>query len=920
MRIGQKNTLFVVALILLVLGGVAVSGFYLIKRHVNTAIDADLKRAHAVFVQAEKDAFARMLSTARGIAREPALVAALLTGDAATVRSMLEDLYPRPGIDLLALYPVKGGGESIAEGRKPHFTSRQVLASKPIRELVERILAGQPEAYGNALIFDTFLRLGAIPVESPLGGVLGVLVTGEEVAQPRVETLKQLVRADVALFQGNVILGSTLPDGGTPYHELAYPDERRMPLRFQAGGQDYLGHVYRVLAGDGATTAAHLLLAHSADSYWAPYRELGKRGLMFSALVLLVAALLGIGISRATLARPIMQLAATTRSIASGGDLEQRVSLRHNDELGELAQSFNRMLEHLSASRAELERNRQRFRDFAQSSSDWLWETDDECRLVYVSPGVTQCLGVRPEHFVGRHFAEIFPNDDIGALSERICPQADRHYPFKDFELCVTLPDGDRRYLRMNGMPVLEEGAFRGYRGTASDITKVRQHEERLSVLANQDQLTGLTNRRRFLVDLAHEIRRAQARGGHGILMLIDLDHLKMINDTAGHAVGDEIIVQVAGVLTAQSRGEDLVARVSGDEFAVAFPEMTLEQAKEKAAQILEAIGECKPRQTKLPVSVSASIGMVMFPDQASEAVELMALADTAMYAAKDAGRNRIRCYSEGDMARERMGTLLASRNQVMEALEQDRFELVFQPIASVLDGGIHHFETLVRIRDAHGNQIMPGTFIPAAEQFGLIGRVDRVIVRKALKRLAALPEARQDIGISINLSGLSVGDSDMLAYIEREVAAAGVAPERITFEVTETAACENMARAAEFIGRIGQMGCKISLDDFGVGFSSFSYLKNLDVDYLKIDGSFIRDIVRSHGDRLFVKALVDVARGMGIRTIAEFVESREAFTLLRRIGVDYVQGYYIGRPGPEIAAKPLEIPEDTPVSQALAG
>ncbi|WP_297527945.1 putative bifunctional diguanylate cyclase/phosphodiesterase [Thiohalobacter sp.] len=908
MKLGQKNTLFVVLLLLAVMIGVAVSGYLLIQRHVGQMIDQDIQRAHGVFVEAQKTAFDRMVSTARGIGREPALMAAAITGDAATVRSMLEDLFPRPGIDLLAIYLDAGGGNVVAEGRKPHFTSPQVLASRPLDELVQRVLGGADAAFGNALIFDTFLRLAATPIQAPDGTPIGVLLLGEEVGQPAVARLKELVSADVALFHGQAVLGSTLPTPETPFAELSYGGNDRRPLAFLAGGERYIGHVFRVLAGDGETTAAHLLLAHPAAHYWAPYEALGKRALLFSAVILVVAGVFGVAVSGATLTRPVLALVKATRQIASG-DLNHKVNIHRRDELGQLAQAFNLMLDNLGASQAELERNRQRFHDFAESSSDWLWETDAECRFVYVSSSITTTMGMRPDEFIGRRLDEIFVRDDMSDVMARLCPDRERYYPFRDLELTLTLIDGSRRHLRLNGMPVLEGGHFRGYRGTASDISKAKQDEERLTVLANQDQMTGLANRRRFLIDLAHEIRRSQSRGTRGALLLIDLDHLKLINDAAGHAVGDEIIVQVAGVLNRLSRKEDLVARVSGDEFAMAFPEMDREQALLKARQVLDAVNECRPIHGGQTINVTASVGLVFFPDQGGQAVELMAMADTAMYAAKDGGRNRIQVYSEADTARERMGSQLAWKNKVLEAIDHELFELVFQPIAGVVDGQVHHFETLVRIRDTDGNSLMPGNFIPAAEQFGLIGQVDRIIMRKAVAYLAGLPADMASVGISINLSGLSVGDEAMLDFIRETLGDSGVDPSRITFEVTETAACENMSRAVEFIARVRQLGCRISLDDFGVGFSSFSYLKNLKVDILKIDGSFIRDITRNREDRLFVKALVDVARGLGIRTIAEYVESAEAFALLRRIGVDYVQGYFVGRPQPHIERDKLRIP-----------
>lgn len=893
MRIGQKNSLLVVGLMLLVLVGVTGAGYLLVTGHVKRQISSDIQHAHEVYVQAQREAFAQLVSTARNIGQEPGLLAALLTAHPPTVRSTLEESFPRPGIDLLALSLESDPGRTLAEASKPHLVSPRVLASDAIQTLVRQVSQGARVAYGNAMIFETFLRLVAIPVSSPGGGVIGVMVLGQEVDQTAVERYQPLLRTQVALYDGQALVGATLPAGLAQLQGLT-PGR----VEFSLDGTGYLGRVYPVLAGDGRTPVARLLLAHAGDNYWAPYRSFALQGLLVSGAVLVVAAVLGMAISRRTLTRPLSLLAAATRKIAAG-DLSWKVELVRDDELGELAESFNRMLDDLRRSNEALEHNRRRFHDFAESSSDWLWETDAEGRFTYLSPGFKTSLGMDGRQCLGRTWQEVFPDDDLEALSVHLRPQRSRGFPFKDLTLRVCLQDATRRDLRISGIPVREQDRFAGFRGTASDISKQRINEERVTLLSNQDQLTGLANRRRFLVDLAHEIHRAQAHARHGVLALIDLDHLKLLNDAAGYAVGDEMIVQVAGVLERLAREEDIVGRISGDEFALTLPDMGLDDAREQAQRILDAIAECRPVRTKagVPINISASIGLVDFPDQGTDPVELIAKADSAMYAAKDAGRNRFEVFDENSMSREHVGGLLASRNRVLRGLEEDRFELHFQPIASVLNGEVHHFETLVRMRDDSGQVVPPSAFIPAAEQFGLIGRVDREIVRKAIYHIATLPDALGQVAFSINLSGLSVGEDDLLRLIEGCLDETGLDPVRITFELTETAACENMALAAEFLSRIRQLGCRIALDDFGVGFSSFSYLKHLHVDMLKIDGSFIREIVTNREDQLFVKALVDVARGMGIRTIAEFVESEAAFRLLQRLGVDYVQGYHIGRP-----------------------
>lgn len=902
MNIEEKNTLFVTSLVVTLLFSVSVLAYFLLDGHLHKEIGEDLDRAHEVFVEAEKNAFNRLLTTARGIRGEPSLIAATLTGDAGTVRGMLEDLYARPGVDLVAVYMDSGPSGVVGEGTKPHFTSPQVLNSKVLLDLVRNLTQGADVAYGNALVYDTLLRLVALPIENPLGGRIGVMIAGEEFGQGDVERIKQLVQSDVVVFHNNVVLGATLGGLEGLMERLPRDDgTRRAVLRFAVGNREYVGRVHNILATVGEhDVAAQLFLARALREYWEPYWELGRNAGIAAMIILAISAVIGVTISRRTLTRPIKALAQATRAVAKG-NLGYKVNIDRNDELGQLATSFNGMMASLIASRSEIERNRKRFSDFAGSSSDWFWETDRNGRFTYVSDSVRENLGFSTEQLLGRSFAEAFPGNNLVEVMSTLRPTQGEPNSFRDLECWVTDKEGSRHCLRLNGMPLGDGDEASGFRGTARDITKTKQDEQRLAVLSNQDHLTGLSNRSRFLKDLEHEIRRVERTGQSGALVLLDLDHLKLINDTFGHSAGDEIIVQVAGLLKRVSRSEDLLARLSGDEFALAFPAMDGVQAREKAEQLLQRIKELKPTLRGRVMNLSASIGIATFPEQGMAPVELLAKADTAMYAAKDSGRNKVVQFDEQAMSRERMDSQLAWKDRLVEALEKDLLVLAFQPIVSTHSGRVHHYEVLVRMQDSGGVLFPPGKFIPTAEQFGLIHQVDRAIVSKAIRYLAERRDLPAEVGLSINLSGLSVGNAEMFDLIHREVRESGVAPERFTFEVTETAACEQLNDAIEFIAKIRQLGCHISLDDFGVGFSSFSYLKHLRVDTIKIDGAFIREIHQNNADQLFVKALVDVASGLGMQTIAEFVENEQVYELVKRLGVDHVQGYYLGKPALQI-------------------
>jgi len=916
-NIEQKNTLFVISLVLVVLLGVAAAAFLLVRDHVAASIQTDLERARNVFIEAQKSQFDNLLTVARSARDEPSLIAASLTGDIATVRGMLDDLYPRPGADFMAVYLDTGPGGVAGAGNKPHYTSPQLLSSTELLGMVRSLAQGAPVAFGNALLYDSWLQLVAIPIENPLGGRVGALLVGKAFAQADLQRLRQLVYADMAIFSGNVVLASSIDNLQSRLHVLNGLSASGSVNTLDIESGRYSVRILPVLKQAGSREqAASVLLAVPHTLYWDPYQVLGVNALYFSLLILLVAALFGIAISRRTLTRPIQLLARATQAIAQG-DLSQKVVMQRSDEFGQLTSSFNAMLAALSMSQDELKQSRKRFRDFASSSSDWLWETDCGGHFTFVSNSVSDTLGMSADTWLGRTLAEVFPGSNVGELMALLRSAHRANDTFKDVEIWVQARSGDQHCLRLNGVPLLVDGQLAGYRGTARDITKLKQDEKRMVVLANQDHLTGLSNRRRFLQDLSHEIRRTERHGHLGVLLLIDLDHLKLLNDTAGHAAGDQIIVQVAGLLKRASREQDLLARISGDEFAVAYSAMDEKQGMQKARALLDRINALKPRFGGRTLNISASIGVVTFPGQGKVPVELLAKADAAMSSAKTSGRNRIHLYNESDMMRERMDNQLVWKDRLLEALDKDQLQLVFQPIVSVAGGRVSHYEVLVRMRDRDGTLIAPGKFIPAAEQFGLVQRLDQQIVSKALRCLADLPRVHDTIGLSINLSGLSVGSQEMYNCIEREVREAGVEPSRITFEITETAACEQLDSAMEFIQKVRQLGCNISLDDFGVGFSSFSYLKHLRADILKIDGSFIRDIHNNNADQLFVKALVDVARGMGMRTIAEFVENEQVFERVRGLGVDYVQGFYLGKPQLALAPATAVAPEAATASVA---
>lgn len=430
------------------------------------------------------------------------------------------------------------------------------------------------------------------------------------------------------------------------------------------------------------------------------------------------------------------------------------------------------------------------------------------------------------------------------------------------------------------------------------DVSARKHYESQLRHMAHHDPLTGLLNRSRLDEALGAHVARVRRYAPAGALLMIDLDHFKHVNDRLGHNAGDQLIMGVARILQGRVRDSDLLVRLGGDEFAVLMTEGDEEAAQTLATDLSDLI---RRRSIVLdggtPGGVTASIGIAVFDDRPDLCAEdILAEADEAMYTAKKEGRNRIAAYVTETGARRRRTARLTLHHQIDAAINEDRFVMHLQPIMDLRSGTIGSYEVLLRMIDTDGTIIPPATFLYVAERFDQIHAIDRWVIEHAIELLPRLAAGQS---LEINLSGRSLGDPQLAIHINDMITNTGADPDRLIFEITETAAVENIHRAREFANELTTLGCHFALDDFGAGFGSFYYLKYLPFDYLKIDGEFIKNCTDNRTDQLIVQSCVQLARGLRKQTIAEFVENADILRLVAALGVDHAQGYEIARPLP---------------------
>ena len=557
---------------------------------------------------------------------------------------------------------------------------------------------------------------------------------------------------------------------------------------------------------------------------------------------------------------------------------------------------IHKQYEHQKSTIADL----QRFYDFFRNSAEGLYSSTTDGQLISVNPAMCQLFGyVNESQLLNevRNTTQFYANDDdrdilIGELLKNgFCI---------DREVKGVRRDGAEFWFSISVQMRDEEGNKLMF-GSIVDITKRKQSDISLRYMATHDSLTGIYNRRHFESQLSEAMSSIPGTGEELTLLYLDLDQFKVVNDTCGHKAGDVLIKQLAQKLNDVVMNRGILGRMGGDEFAVLLKGGEAASGYIVAKKLLNTVQDYRFVWDNRMFTLGVSIGMMDYKEGIHNAEQLMSMADSACYLAKQSGRNQIHVYSSEDAEMQRYESDLESIELINRALEHDRFALFYQhyqPLHKVADG--HNYELLVRIKGENDDYIPPIAFLPAAERYSLTSKIDRWVVNHYLRWLSEHPEHLADlVTANINLSGLSLGDKDVKLYFLNAFEKYGIPYEKVCFEIMESRAITKMDETLDFINTFRKLGCKFALDDFGIGFSSYEHLKKLPVDYVKIDGSFVKDILVDPIDSAMVCSMKDVAKAMGIWTVAEYVESTDIMVELGKIGVDYAQGFGVAKPEP---------------------
>lgn len=673
------------------------------------------------------------------------------------------------------------------------------------------------------------------------------------------------------------------------------------------------------LHGFGSRQTAYLAMIADIEDAVSRIRSATKRSIFLGGTGLLLSEFLLLAILWPPMSR-LKRAAAILPMLAQGTfsaarleitDMRPTHLLRDEvDDLNDTAIALSHQLEalnkevaqhtaNLSERMEEITRERNFVTNVLDTAQAVILTQNRDQEILMVNPYGQALIGYAPEELRGRRFCTLLKSNplgiDVAGYLKDLAEGRREH-----FELESDLECKDAGTLNI----VWQHSRLQGQTpdgpvilSVGMDITARKKAELRLAWLADHDPLTGLFNRRRFEKELEDAIASAKRYRHTGALLFFDLDQFKFVNDTSGHGAGDQLLVILSKTLPNLLREVDTIGRLGGDEFGVILSHANAEEAVRVARKILAHISGTEFSVGDRIHKVSASIGVAVFPEHGSEVQDLLARTDLAMYQVKESGRGGWYLLSADDKSHRLMQERVLWKQRVENALAEKRFVLFAQPIVNMKTGQTSHWEVLLRMRGKEDKLIPPSYFIEIAENTGLIHSLDRMVLSEAASHLARMKGLGRELTLTINLSAHAFNDPDLLNHVEQVIAYNRLNPKQIIFEMTETAAVSDIGPARRLMQAINDIGCQFALDDFGTGFSSFDYLRQLPFEYIKIDGSFIRNLRNRPDDQVLVKAMVDIAMAFGKKTIAEQVEDAETLALLKDYGVDYSQGYYTGRP-----------------------
>lgn len=564
---------------------------------------------------------------------------------------------------------------------------------------------------------------------------------------------------------------------------------------------------------------------------------------------------------------------------------------------------------------AEIAEQHELLRVTLQSIGDAVITTNSQGQVTSLNPVAAQLVGCQADLVTGRSLIEVFQifNEHTRLASsnpiEEILEQS--HLAGAEEETILVAKDGRKLSIECSAAPIRSKtGDALGNVLVFRDVTKQREQSKDIAYRAQHDSLTGLVNREEFERRLERSLAKAKSEGAVHTLMYLDLDQFKIVNDTCGHAAGDKLLKVVSSHLSSVARQRDTVARLGGDEFAILLEHCSLQNAQEIARIICNRLNDSRFIHDERRFRIGASIGLVPIDARWDEPSAIMQAADRSCYAAKEGGRNRVHTWFEADEVLLERQCELQWAARLESAFDEGRFHLFAQRIFPSVGAGLgQHLEVLLRLIENDGTVISPGAFLPTAERFDMAARIDRLVLKMVVGQLVEHPDLAKIDTVCVNISGQSIGDRAFHRKVFSILRAAGAAIcKRICLEITETAAITNLTSARVFIEQVKQLGIRIALDDFGAGAATFSYLKSLPIDVLKIDGQFVRDLGSDPLNEAAIRCFVDVARVMGVKVIAECVETDKVFSRLAAMGVDHVQGYLFHRPEPlELVLYPTE-------------